>query len=59
MKAYSLDSREKIIDMERVSVRNLAKRFGVATSFVEKLLKGLRETDDILPKPHRGALHRN
>ena len=42
MKAYSLDFREKIIDahfMERVSVRKLAKRFRVAKSFVEKLLK--------------------
>jgi transposase len=37
MKAYSLDFREKIIDayfMERMSVRNLAKRFRVAKSFV-------------------------
>jgi transposase len=58
MKAYSLDFREKIIDahfMERVSVRKLAKRFGVATSFVEKLLKRLRETGDILPRPHGGG----
>lgn len=58
MKAYSLDFREKIIDvylMERVSIRKLAKRFGVATSFVEKLLKRLRETGDILPKPHGGG----
>jgi len=58
MKAYSLDLREKIIDvyfMEGVSIRKLAKRFGVATSFVEKLLKRLRETGDILPKPHGGG----
>lgn len=58
MKAYSLDLREKIIDahfMEGVSVRKLAKRFGVATSFVETLLKRLRETGDILPKPHGGG----
>jgi transposase len=58
MKAYSLDFREKIIDahfMEQVSVRKLAKRFRVATSFVEKLLKRLRETGDILPKPHGGG----
>jgi transposase len=58
MKAYSLDFREKIIDIyftERVSVRKLAKRFGVAKSFVEKLLKCLRETGDILPKPHGGG----
>lgn len=58
MKAYSLDLREKIIDahlMEGVSVRKVAKRFGVATSFVETLLKRLRETGDILPKPHGGG----
>ena len=58
MKAYSLDFREKVIDVyftERVSVRKLAKRFGVAKSFVEKLLKRLRETGDILPKPHGGG----
>lgn len=58
MKAYSLDFREKIIDahfVEGVSVRKVAKRFGVAKSFVEKLLKQLRETGDILPKPHGGG----
>lgn len=58
MKAYSLDFREKIIDVyftERVSVRKLAKQFGVSKSFVEALLKRLRETGDILPKPHGGG----
>jgi transposase len=58
MKAYSLDFREKIIDVyftERESVRKLAKRFGVAKSFIETLLKRLRETGDILPKPHGGG----
>jgi transposase len=38
-----------------MSVRKVAKRFRVATSFVEKLLKQLRETGDILPKPHAGG----
>lgn len=58
MKAYSLDFREKIIDVyftEHVSVRKLAQRFGVSKSFVETLLKRLRETGDILPKPHGGG----
>ncbi len=58
MKAYSIDFREKILDVyftERVSIRKLAKRFGVAKSFVETLLKRLRETGDILPKPHGGG----
>ena len=58
MKAYSLDFREKIIDVyftEQLSVRKLAKRFGVSKSFIETLLKRLRETGDILPKPHGGG----
>ena len=58
MKAYSLDFREKIIDVyftEQLSVRKLAKRFGVSKSFVETLLKRLRETGDIVPKPHGGG----
>lgn len=58
MKAYSLDFREKIIEVyftEQLSVRKLAKRFGVSKSFVETLLKRLRETGDILPKPHGGG----
>jgi transposase len=58
MKPYSLDFREKIIDayyIEGVSQRQLAKRFRVSLSFVENLLKRLRETGDILPKPHGGG----
>ncbi len=58
MKAYSLDFRKKIVDTyfnEEISQRNVAKRFGVALSFVEKLLKQLRETGDLAPKPHGGG----
>ena len=53
MKAYSLDLRQKIIDTYReggVSQRQLAKRFRVALSFIEKLLKQYRETGSIAPK---------
>ncbi len=53
MKAYSLDLRQKIIDTylgDKISQRQLAKRFGVALSFVEKLLKKYRETGSIGPK---------
>ena len=52
-KAYSLDLRQKIVDAyDRggISQRRLAKQFGVATSFVEKLLKQRRETGSIAPK---------
>lgn len=53
MKPYSLDLRQKIIDVyesEPISQRHLAKRFGVAKSFIEKLLKQYRETGSLAPK---------
>lgn len=52
MKAYSLDLRQKIIDTYfegEISQRQLALRFRVALSFVEKLLKQYRETGSIAP----------
>lgn len=57
MKAYSLDLRQKIIEhqQEAVSQRQIAKRFGVATSFTIKLLKQYRETGSMEPKPHAGG----
>jgi len=53
MKAYSIDFRRKIIkayEDETISQRKLAKRFGVALSFIQKLLKRYRETDSVSPK---------
>jgi len=53
MKAYSLDFRQKILDTYLaggVSQRQLAKRFCVTLSFIEKLLKQYRETESIAPK---------
>ncbi len=53
MKAYSLDLRQKIVDAYaegNISQRQLAKRFRVALSFIEKLLKRDRETGTIAPK---------
>ena len=53
MKAYSLDLRQKIIDTYfegGISQRQLARRFRVALSLVEKLLKQYRETGSISPK---------
>lgn len=58
MKSYSLDLRQKIIDtyvQESISQRQLAKRFRVAVSFVQKLIKQERETGNIAPKPHGGG----
>ena len=53
MKAYSIEFRRKIVkayEDESISQRKLARRFGVALSFVQKLLKQYRETDSIAPK---------
>ena len=53
MKAYSLDLRQKIVDVYAegvLSQRQLADRFRVALSFIQKLLKQQRETGNIAPK---------
>lgn len=52
-KAYSLDLRQKIIEAYTrggISQRGLANQFGVAKSFIQKLLKQYRETGSIAPK---------
>ena len=59
MKAYSLDFRQKIIHVyenEAISQRQLAKRFCVALSFIQKLLKQYRETGEIAAKPFAGGV---
>ena len=56
MKAYSIDFRQKILDTyhaEPISQTALAKRFSVALSFVQKLLKQYRETKKITPRTDR------
>ena len=53
MKAYSLDLRQKIIDTYingGISQRQLAKRFRVSLSFIEKLVKRYPEAGTIAPK---------
>jgi transposase len=57
MQAYSIDLRKKIIEVykqEKISIRNLAKRFYVAKSFVQKLIKQELDTGDISPKRQGG-----
>ena len=58
MKAYSLDFRQKIMAVHyegKTSQRQLAQRFNVALSFVEKLIKQEKETGSIAPKGHGGG----
>lgn len=57
MKPYSVDFRQKIIEVyeqENISIRNLAQRFKVAKSFIQKLLKQYRESGDINPQVQGG-----
>lgn len=56
MKAYSSDFRQKILDTyhaEPISQKAIAKRFSVALSFVQKLLKQYRETKNLTPRTDR------
>ena len=42
MQPYSIDFRQKIVEVseqEKISIRNLAQRFRVSKSFIQKLLK--------------------
>jgi transposase len=56
MKSYSIDFRQEIIHVyhnEPISQRQLAKRFCVAPSFVQKLLKQYRQIQTLAPQTHR------
>jgi len=58
MKPYSIDFRNKIIEVrekEGTSIRKLARRFRVAKSFIQKLLKQDRETGCLQPQPQGGS----
>ena len=59
MKAYSIDLREKIVqayEEGNTSVRKVASRFGVARSFVQKLLLMKKTKGHVKPKQQGGAL---
>ncbi len=54
MKAFSIDLREKIVAahlVEKISIRQVAVRFSVSKSVVQKLVKQQREDGDLQPKP--------
>jgi transposase len=58
MKAYSVDFRQKILDAYYsvpISQSQLAERFSVARSFVQKLIKQYRLTGNITPKHGGGS----
>lgn len=58
MQPYSMDFRKKIIEVreeEGISIRNLAQRFRVAKSFIQKLLKQYEETGNLEPQQQGGS----
>jgi transposase len=57
-KPYSIDLRQKIVEAyenKEGSMRKLAKRFKVSKDFVAKLLKRVKQTGQMAPKPHGGG----
>jgi transposase len=56
MKPLPLELREKVVkayNPGNTSIRQLATRFDVSKSFVERLLKRYQLTGDIQPQPRR------
>ena len=61
MKAYSIDLRERVIEAvkgQEESQPEVARRFCVSLSFVEKLWKQFRDTGNVEIKPHGGGRKR-
>ncbi|MBN3942194.1 IS630 transposase-related protein [Nostoc sp. NMS9] len=59
MKAYSIDLREKIVlaySQGDTSIRKVAQRFGVAKSFVQKLLSIKKTQGHVEPRQQGGAI---
>ena len=57
-KPYSIDLRDKIVKAYQNgegSIRKLAKRFKVSANFIWTLLKQVRQTGSVAPKPHGGG----
>ena len=58
MEACSLDLRERILrtcDESGLTREEVADDFGVSRSFLQKLLRRMREGGSIAPKPHGGG----
>ncbi len=58
MKPYSTDFRTKIIETKlktNQSIEQIANRFQVSYSFVQKLLKRYEGTGSVEPSPHGGG----
>jgi transposase len=56
-RAYSMDLRQRVIEAydQGQTVAEVAKRFAVSPSFIEKLQQRRRESGTLEPKPHGGG----
>ncbi|MBW4594463.1 MAG: helix-turn-helix domain-containing protein [Brasilonema angustatum HA4187-MV1] len=55
---YSNDLRQRVIDAYTAydgSLRQLADRFKVSLSFVQRLIRRYRNIGQVIPKPHAGG----
>ncbi|WP_246162995.1 MULTISPECIES: helix-turn-helix domain-containing protein [Brasilonema] len=55
---YSTDLRQRVVDAYKAkegSQRQLADRFKVSLSFVQRLIRRYRNTGKVSAKPHRGG----
>ena len=62
MRAYSLDLRQRILQAVRsgnFTQAEVAERFSVSLSFVEKLLRRYRISGSLAPRPHGGGRQRS
>lgn len=61
MRPYSLDLRQKILDVyneSKLTFKQLAERFQVSPSFVQKMVYQMKREGSIAPKPYRGRISR-
>jgi transposase len=59
MQAYSLDFRQKIMQVylsDGLSYRQLATRFSVSLSFIQRLMALWNQTGSLQPRPRKGAV---
>jgi transposase len=59
MKPYSIDLREKIVSVYEkgdTSIRKVAAQFGIAKSYVQKLIQLRKEQGHLEPKKQGGAM---
>ena len=61
MKPYSLDLRERVVaayEQGKGTIKQVAQMFSVGETFVKKMLRQKRETNNLSPQPQRSGAKR-